>query len=77
MNLQQLNQFAKDFQIDPQTLRFYGLHEAVILRFEGGVGLPNFDEWTEAWTEQEQDEFMEKYGVHLSLEFTEEWMFHT
>ena len=76
MNLQELNTFAQDFQIDPKTLTFYALHETVVLEFNGGVGLPTHEEWSDNWTEEQKDHFIDKYGVHLDSEF-DRWVFYT
>lgn len=70
-NLAQLNQLAQDFNIDQENFSFHGEHDVVFMGVPDGI-LPD----TSEWSEEQIDEFYDKYGIHFMTEF-DCWGFYT
>lgn len=60
MNLTQLNELAKDFNIDPDSFTFEGQHDVVYVDFDYSK-LPDYKQWVD----NEADDFYEKYGLSI------------
>lgn len=73
MNLTQLNNFAKDFNINPDKFGFYGFHDVVLLDFAENSNLPDPETWED---DNEAERLADKYGVYWLSEYNS-WGFFT